>query len=319
MDFTKFKENISLVNSRIDDTLRGDPDSIYEASRYISEAGGKRLRPLICLLSSVSVGGDVDGALSTAAAIELIHTFTLVHDDIMDNDDTRRGMPTVHKKYGSPTAILVGDLLFAKAFELCDPSAVNILAKNAAEICEGQQMDISFESRQDVSETDYMEMIRRKTAVLFQGAARSGAIIGGGTDEQVNALSIYGRDLGLAFQMHDDLLDVTGSAKEIGKPRGSDIRAGKKTLLAIKAIETTTSCDPGISKILREILNTRENSDSDVEQAISILKECGAVDYCAEKTGDLIENAKRSISILKDSKEKQELMNIADFVIGRNI
>ncbi|RLI93501.1 MAG: polyprenyl synthetase family protein, partial [Candidatus Altiarchaeales archaeon] len=175
MNFSRFQPLIDEVNGRINEILIGRPENLYNASKHIIIAGGKRIRPLICILACRAVGGDDRDVIETAAAIELIHTFTLIHDDIMDEDEFRRGIKSVHEIYGHSTAILAGDLLFSNAFRICHRDVFKILADASAMICEGQEMDISFEKRTDVKEDEYMEMIRKKTAVLLETAAKVGA------------------------------------------------------------------------------------------------------------------------------------------------
>jgi geranylgeranyl diphosphate synthase type I len=314
MDFTRFDERFRLVQKEIDDTLSGDPKRLYDACKHITNAGGKRVRPLICLLSCEAVGGKTADAVKTAAALELVHTFTLIHDDIMDDDDLRRGRPSVHKMYGESTAILAGDLLFSKAFELCNEPAVRVLARAASEICEGQEMDMSFERTKNVSEKEYLEMIRRKTAVLLEAAAESGAILGKASKGQVKALADYGRDLGLAFQIHDDVLDLTADEKKLGKPVGSDIVEGKRSLIVIRALVSLQGED---RKKLLKILDKDGNSDAEVNAAVELLKDCGAIDYCTKKAKDASELAKESLRTLPESSAKTALLELADFVVAR--
>ncbi|HML05910.1 MAG TPA: short chain isoprenyl diphosphate synthase IdsA, partial [Methanobacterium sp.] len=232
-----------------------DPKTLCEASDHLIKAGGKKLRPVLVVLSSESVGGRSQDALKTAASMELIHTFSLIHDDIMDKDEMRRGKPSVHTLWGEPMAILAGDTLFSKAFEIVletdtsnvDPKrvveALKTVVDSCIKICEGQALDISFEGKLDVKEEEYMTMIYKKTAALIAAATKAGAIIGGGNDEQVEALSEYGRLIGLAFQIQDDYLDVVSDAEDIGKPVGSDIVEGKMTLMVVHALANASKED----------------------------------------------------------------------------
>ncbi|MBQ1781929.1 MAG: polyprenyl synthetase family protein, partial [Methanobrevibacter sp.] len=197
-----------------------EPEELQESSIYLTRAGGKMLRPSLALISSQAVGGNKEDALNTAAAIELIHTFSLIHDDIMDDDDMRRGMPAVHKVWDNSLAILAGDTLFSKAFEMIISSkdnnaepkrvadALAVVADACVKICEGQASDISFEGDFDVSQEAYSNMIYKKTGALIAAATKAGAIMGGADDEQVHALYEYGRMIGTAFQIQDDYLDV---------------------------------------------------------------------------------------------------------------
>jgi geranylgeranyl diphosphate synthase type I len=314
MDFTRFDGSFRLVQEEIDEALDGEPKRLYEACRHITSAGGKRVRPLICLLSCEAVGGAAKDALKSAVALELVHTFTLIHDDIMDDDDLRRGMPSVHKVYGVSTAILAGDLLFSKAFELCDPKAAKVLAEAASDICEGQEMDISLAKKEDVSEGEYLEMIKRKTAVLLEASAESGALLGGGERAQVKQLAAYGLNLGLAFQIHDDVLDLIADEKKLGKPVGSDIVEGKRSLIVIRALCTLKGDE---RKRLIALLDKNGNTQEEVAEAIRILTGCGAIDYCRKKANALRDAAKASLKDLPDGEAKTALMELADFVVDR--
>ena len=217
----ELKKRADFFNQEIERFLKdGQPETLYDAARHLSLAGGKRLRPCMAMLACEAVKGDVIKVIPLTIGLELIHNFTLVHDDIMDKSKLRRNMPAVHIKYGEPTAIIAGDLLFTKAFESMhaitgDPAVFkNVefgLIDCIREICEGQQLDMEFESRKIVSEAEYIEMILKKTAVFFMYAAEAGAILGGGSREQSNALNEYGKALGLGFQIHDDYLDMSSS------------------------------------------------------------------------------------------------------------
>jgi geranylgeranyl diphosphate synthase type I len=314
-DFCRFEEKYRVLNERINGVLTGEPKRLYEASRYLATAGGKRIRPLLCLLSCEAVGGDVENSLETSVAIELIHTFTLVHDDIMDRDELRRGVPSVHRIYGESTAILAGDLLFSKAFDICDPKTMKILAEASAEICEGQEMDMSFEGRIDVTEKEYLEMIRKKTAVLLQAATKAGALLGRGGEEQITELGGYGQDIGMAFQIHDDVLGVTADAEKLGKPVGSDIVEGKKSLIVIKALEKLGGVE---REKLLGILGKKDNTREEIDLAVKLFRDSGAIDYSKTKAIGFIDRARRSLKELPDTEAKRDLMDIADFVIDRN-
>ena len=298
------------------------PDNLGEASVYLTRAGGKMLRPALTLITAEAVGGNRESALKSAAAIELIHTFSLIHDDIMDDDDMRRGMPSVHKVWGEDVAILAGDTLFSKAFEIivCSKGTTSeqnnkslaTVADACVKICEGQALDMGFEERFDVNEDEYMEMIFKKTGALIAAATKAGAIMGGANDEVIDAMYEYGRLIGLAFQIQDDYLDLASDEETLGKPIGSDIGKGKMTIIAIKGI---ASDDSGR---LLEILKDDENSQEDIDEAIEILKECGAIEYARKLALDSVNQAKEILDILPDSSSKQVLLDIADFVLERN-
>lgn len=298
------------------------PNNLAEASVYLTRAGGKMLRSALTLIVAEAVGGNRESALKAAAAIELIHTFSLIHDDIMDQDDMRRGMPSVHKVWGDDVAILAGDTLFSKAFEIIignegtssdqNNKALATVADACVKICEGQALDMGFEERFDVNENEYMEMIFKKTGALIAAATKAGAIMGGASEEIINAMYEYGRLIGLAFQIQDDYLDLVSDEETLGKPIGSDIGKGKMTIIAIKGL---ISDDSGR---LLEILKDDENSDDDIVEAIDILTNCGAIEYTHNLALESVKQAKEVLEILDDSSSKQALIDIADFVLERS-
>ena len=301
------------------------PNNLQEASIYLTKAGGKMLRPSLSLITAEAVGGQKDSALKAGSAIELIHTFSLIHDDIMDQDDMRRGMPSVHKVWGDDVAILAGDTLFSKAFEtiinsnqeLASPAQINhalsTVADACVKICEGQALDMGFEDRFDVTENEYMEMIFKKTGALIAAATKVGAIMGGASDEVIDAMYEYGRLIGLAFQIQDDYLDIASDEETLGKPIGSDIGKGKMTIIAINGL---ASAGEDSEKLL-EILKDTDNSQEDIDLAIEILTKCGAIDYARNLALDSVSQAKEVLEILPDSSSKQVLADIADFVLER--
>ena len=298
------------------------PDNLAEASVYLTRAGGKMLRPALSLIVSEAVGGERENTLKSAAAIELIHTFSLIHDDIMDQDDMRRGMPSVHKVWGDDVAILAGDTLFSKAFEIIigtegtssdqNNKALATVADACVKICEGQASDMGFEDRFDVSEDEYMEMIFKKTGALIAAATKVGAIMGGASDDVIDAMYEYGRLIGLAFQIQDDYLDLASDEETLGKPIGSDISKGKMTIIAIKGL---ASDDSGR---LLEILKADGNSQDEIDEAIQILTNCGAIEYARNLAQESVRKAKEVLEILDDSSSKQVLADIADFVLERS-
>ena len=311
------------ITKTIEDELSTiTPDNLAEASVYLTRAGGKMLRPSLTLITAEAVGGKRDNALKSAAAIELIHTFSLIHDDIMDQDDMRRGMPSVHKVWGDDVAILAGDTLFSKAFEIIigtegtsseqNNRALATVADACVKICEGQALDMGFEDRFDVTQDEYMEMIFKKTGALIAAATKAGAIMGGASDEVIDAMYEYGRLIGLAFQIQDDYLDLASDEETLGKPIGSDIGKGKMTIIAIRGL-----IDDESGRLL-EILKAENNSQSEIDEAIDILTNCGAIEYARNLAQESVVQAKEVLEILDDSLSKQILSDIADFVLERN-
>lgn len=316
-----YAEEIDVV---IDDSLsKLEPESLYESSEYLIKAGGKKFRPALTLLSCQAVGGKPEKALKAAAAIELTHTFSLIHDDIMDNDDTRRGKPAVHKVWGEPLAILAGDSLFAKSFELLSQSAedniayervvdaLQVLTNSCINICEGQALDMAFEDTFNVTKDEYMNMIYKKTGDLITASTTIGAIIGGASSNEIQALRTYGKQIGLAFQIQDDYIDLTGD-ESIGKPVGSDLVEGKKTLMVVYALEKANKED---HDRLVELLEA--NDESIIPEAMEILEKYGAINYARSKAYDCVIESKQALSILPDSDAKDALFKLADFVFTR--
>lgn len=222
----------------------GYPPELYDPVTYTLSLGGKRLRPVLLLAGCDLFGGSIQKAMSPAIGVEIFHNFTLLHDDIMDKAPLRRGKPTVYKKWNTNIAILSGDTMFALAYQhmlQCDkdilPDVLRIFTRTTIEVCEGQQLDMNFETRNDVSIADYVEMIRLKTAVLFACSLKIGAIVGGATAGEAAHLYHFGENMGIAFQLQDDLLDIFSDQDKFGKKTGGDIAANKKTYLYLKALE----------------------------------------------------------------------------------
>lgn len=226
-----------------ENTLAENPPNLYQPVNYSMKTGAKRIRPVLCMLAAQLFGHNSDAALYPALALEMFHNFTLVHDDIMDKSEIRRGRPTVQAKYGVNTAILSGDVMLIKSYEYLSkvepsylPVVLDLFNQTATKVCEGQQLDMDFETREEISLDEYITMISGKTAALLAGALAIGAKIGGAYPEQIRAIYEFGLNIGIAFQIQDDLLDAFGNEKQIGKQIGSDILNNKKTYLLITAL-----------------------------------------------------------------------------------
>ncbi len=303
----------------------GEPKVLYDAVRHLPFAGGKRLRPVIAMIACESVCGNSERAIPFSMSLELLHNFTLVHDDIMDHSQLRRNKPSVHVKFGEPTAIMAGDLLFAKSFEVMHMLEVDdatfkkldyLLVNCIREICEGQQLDVGFEQQKYITEQEYLEMIRKKTAVLFSLATEGGTIIGDGTPDQINGLKTYGTVLGLAFQIWDDYLDISSNEKTLGKDIGNDIRNGKKTLIAVHALRTATGPQ---KKLLDSSFGNKQATEQEVKNVFSAFQQLGSIEYAKKKALDYNTRAKNALSSLPDSGEKQILQELADYVMKREM
>jgi len=293
------------------------PEELYRAMRHLLDAGGKRLRPSALLLAAEAVGGKAETVLPAAVAVELVHNFTLIHDDIMDEADLRRGLTTVHKKWGVPRAIISGDALYSKAFEILsctssDPQrlveSLELLSKTCTDICEGQWMDMNFATRKDVTEEEYMRMVEKKTAVLFATALKMGASLSGANRDHARALWDFGRFTGIGFQIYDDVIDLITPEEILGKAQGGDIVEGKRTLIIIHALSKGISIDAlGKSNATRSEINT----------ALTTLKESGSIDYAMNKAIEFVDQGKVALSVLPDSEAKITLSRLADYMIER--
>jgi geranylgeranyl diphosphate synthase, type II len=255
-------------------TLPKEPSGLYDSIRYMLALGGKRIRPVLTLLSTEMFGGDYSKAISPALGIEVFHNFTLLHDDIMDKAPLRRAMPTVHKKWNSDVAILSGDAMFVKACSLMTDVEDGLVKKilelfytTAVQVCEGQQWDMAFQGKETVAIKEYLSMIELKTSVLLASALKTGAIIAHASKENANTIYNFGKNIGLVFQLHDDLLDVYGDKGKFGKETGGDIVVNKKTFLLLKAIELA----PGKAK--KELtLWLHKTSFNDAEKVSAVKK-----------------------------------------------
>jgi len=279
-----------IFNSALSEFLaRNHPTNLYDAARHLPMAGGKRLRPVLSMLCCEAVSGSHIDVIPFAIGVELVHNFSLVHDDIMDQSNLRRNMPTVHLEYGEPTAIIAGDLLFAKAFESLESypndmkgfrKLYNLLIRSVIEVCEGQQFDMNFEHRLLVSEEEYLNMIKMKTAALFRISSEGGALAGVAKEEVQYQFSLYGTSLGLAFQIHDDFLDMNSTEETLGKDIGNDIRNGKKTLIAVHAF---THAEGEHRRKLKQIFGKATATDDEIQQVHEVFQKLGSIDYAKDK------------------------------------
>jgi geranylgeranyl diphosphate synthase, type II len=276
-----YKELYEIVEQGIAGlSFTQQPAELYQPVQYMLSLGGKRLRPVLVLMANELFGGDVKSAVKAALAVEMFHNFTLVHDDIMDQADIRRGQPTVHKKWNQTVAILSGDLMMVKATDLlCETEKGNlreliaVFNKTAAEVCEGQQWDMNFESENNVTEYEYLNMITLKTAVLLGGSLKLGALIAGAGRQDAEHIYEFGKNIGIAFQIQDDILDSFGDGGKVGKKIGGDIVANKKTLLLIEALNNSNS---EIREELQHWLEQENDAaDSKIKAVLNIYEKCG--------------------------------------------
>lgn len=299
-----------------------EPLSLYEPASYILKSGGKRLRPLLVLFSAKAVGGKFSSAYNAAAAVELLHNFTLVHDDIMDNADKRRGKLTLHKKYDINTAILVGDSLLSVAYEnlLKDcknnnsKDVLSAFTKGLVEVCEGQSLDKEYETKKIVSLEEYILMIEKKTAALSEMCCKIGSLLGGGKVKEVTALSSFGKNIGIAFQIQDDLLDIIGNENETGKFIGGDLVEGKKTYLFLKAIEKAKGSD---KKYLSEVIRKKGIKKNQIKKYQDLYVKLGILEEAKKDIKNYSSKALKAIKILNE-KEQGIFKWLTDSLIKRN-
>lgn len=323
-DFEKiYERERKIVDARIKKILKGrKPESLYGPAEYILDSSGKRLRPLLVLLSAKASGGSFKDAYNAAAAVELLHIFTLVHDDIMDNADKRRNKVTVHKKYDVNTAILVGDILLGVAYENLPKDGkgdfVKIstaFTKGLNEVCEGQSLDKDFETLKNVSINDYIKMVEKKTAAMLAMCATIGSYIGGADEKTTKALYNYGKNLGVAFQIQDDLLDIIGNSNEFGKNTGGDLVEGKKTYLFITALESSKGKD---KKALLSLIKNKGIKPEEIEFYKQIYIRLGVIEKAKEQIRKYTKSAVNNLKILKSREDIELLTILAESLIKRS-
>ncbi len=318
------KELQQIIDQAVKETTYpAEPKELYEPISYLMSLGGKRLRPALVLMATDLFGGDIQEALAPALAVELFHNFTLMHDDIMDKAPLRRGQPTVHAKWNEAVAILSGDVMFVKAYkmmiqvkpEILSP-VLEIFNQTAVGVCEGQQIDMNFERRTEVSIPEYIKMIRLKTAVLVGGALKIGALIGNASEKDAQLLYEFGENLGIAFQLQDDILDVYGDPEKFGKQVGGDIISNKKTFLLIKALELA---DGESAKSLNHWLNLSHFDAEEKVKAVRAIYDNLGIKKLSENImlsyADKAIIAFNSINIPSDN--KITLLAFADLLIKR--
>jgi len=292
-----------------------EPASLYEPMVHLFRAGGKRIRPLLLMLTCEAVSGKTEDCFQAALAVELLHTFTLVHDDIMDHDDLRRGRPTVHKKWDESTAILAGDGLVTMAYQTllqCKHPrlvyALQVFTDGLMLLCEGQALDKAFETRNHVSLEEYENMIELKTAKLIQVACTVGAILGNGTPDEQKNMACFALNLGKAFQIQDDLLDLLSNEDISGKPKGSDLGEKKKTYLTIHFMNNALEA----SRTEFENLWEKDKlSGEDVARFESLFEAAGTLQSARDKVNGYTSDALNCLDILKEGKAKKYLKNLA--------
>jgi geranylgeranyl diphosphate synthase type I len=324
------KKELARISKRLDAPIKKylpfeKPDNLMAATVQYPLAGGKRMRPAMVLAAAGAVGGDKKKAIPLAVAIEYIHNFTLIHDDYMDGDDKRRGMTTIHVGYGGPTAILAGDALFARAFEVIAqldvPDGVmrdilKVVTKAVWDLARGQQMDVNNENGNEVTMDEYIETIRLKTSVLFAAGAAGGALAGGADKRTVKAIHEYAMLLGVAFQMFDDVLGLIGDPVKLGKSVGNDVRKGKSTVMVTHALKNIK--DRKVMKEFRSVLGKIDASEEEIQKARRIMENAGSVDFAIETATEYTKNAIKKLDRLRPSDDKEFMIALAEFAMKRD-
>lgn len=302
------------------------PKEVYSLIWDLLDRGGKRFRPALSLLSCEAVGGDPKNVLPAAAAVELFHNFTLIHDDLEDNSLMRRGKPCLHVLYGSPLAINAGDGLFMMVWKSflnlrTTPEKIikteTILLDSFTRVLEGQAIELGWrgDAKWETTEAEYFKMVEGKTAALIKGACEVGAYLGGGSKKEIRALVEFGRAVGIAFQIQDDILNLIGEEEKYKKEIGGDVSEGKRTLMVIHTLKNAVPTD---KKILIKTLNSKTNEKSKITKAISIIIKYNSIYYAKQIAKNIVKKAKSGLAVLKNSDSKKKLIALADFLIERD-
>lgn len=329
MDITLTREGLQAIDDLLLATIDSEIDLLNEASRHILTSGGKHLRPHVAMLSYLAAGGtDLMEAVSMAAAIEMVHTATLVHDDINDHALLRRGRPSVHARWGRTFALLTGDYMFAKVYELMAPYGPTyniIMARACSQLVEGETLQAVSAKAGTINRETYKRIVALKTASLFEGAARMGALLGGGDERTVEALAEYAYNLGIAFQLVDDILDVIGDPEALGKPIGADLAQGRgafvtqpngKTILSLQPSDDPTATTAMAAAAVAEA--GVEAEDDPIARMMAGLRASGAIEKARLQALEVVERARRALDDVPPSAARDELMSVTDDVLQRD-
>ncbi|MYB30877.1 MAG: polyprenyl synthetase family protein [Cenarchaeum sp. SB0663_bin_5] len=315
----------NAITEYLRQSLTGTPTTLYDAASHLIMHGGKRLRPYMLMETCQMMGGNAAQAVVVAGTVEMIHNFSLVHDDIMDNDDTRHGVDTTHKKYGSSLAILAGDTLFSKAYQtlanaelpatVC-ASLVSQISDACVDICEGQWLDISMSASDKIPPpSDYLLMIRKKTSALFEASCAMGAICANATSTDVENAAVFGQNLGIAFQITDDLIGVAGDSSITKKPVGNDIREGKKSLPILMALELAGSKD---RDIIMRVFGNKQSTAEQTRNVVTIIQRLGIEDAVRSRAASYADAARRALKTYQ-GEHHNNLLSLLDFVVKRRL
>ncbi len=332
--FDLVREDLALVEQEIVAQNGAAIEPVSEISSYLREGGGKRLRPALLLLAAGASGYRGESAIRLGAVVEMIHSATLIHDDVIDGANTRRGRPSANARWGNHMSVLAGDWLYMQSFEMAlrerNFAILDILIDLTQNMVEGELLQLTRLGRIDLNEIEATELAYRKTACLFSGCSRLGAVLGKQTKAVEDALAEYGRNAGLAFQLVDDLLDFTASPEKLGKPVLSDLKEGKVTLPLIFALEAAASAavqgdgngarshsNGDGRRLVSKVLEERDFQSVRPEQITKLVKETGALERCAKLAREYVSRAKASLSELPDTEYRRALLAVPDFILDR--
>ncbi len=317
---TPFKADIETIENALRRNLKAHLDIVEDVAGHILFSGGKRIRPLLMTLSAKTCGHQTDEAAKFSTIFEYMHVASLLHDDLVDDASLRRGNPVAHKIWGNEIAVLVGDFLLARVLSLCADTRrmeiIRVLSEITEEMSQGEIHQLIRKGKIDIAEEEYMEVIRRKTAVLIEGACRVGAIFGDGTEKQISALSSYGLNLGVAFQIADDILDYASATDTLGKEVGADLREGKITLPLIHALGRS---DPLDKKTMVNIIRNPTFSGEDFRVLKDILKKYDGLDYARERALYYAGCAKKALDIFPATPAVQCLIELSEYAVKRKL
>lgn len=329
MEITEQQQQLSdLIDAKLSDLgLPDQPSLLYDPVRYTLSLPGKRIRPYLTLMGAGLCGGQIEKAVPAAVAIELLHNFTLLHDDIMDRADTRRGEPSVYKKWDENTAILSGDAMYARAFKQLQyygshenftksqySTILDIFLDSAEIVCEGQAYDLAFENHSNVNIDEYLQMIEGKTAALISGSLAIGGAVAGASNKQIEELRFVGKEIGIAFQIQDDLLDAVADPDKFGKKRGGDIIEGKKTYLTLLALQR---CDGEQKQLLTEVIGNPDSDGKDIKKVVEVYESLGVIRDTKNAIQYHYQSALDQLEEFDSSEYKDEIIAFLNRLISR--
>lgn len=312
-------EELRLVERTLRESVKSESSLLTEIAMHVIDAGGKRVRPAICVLSFKAVGGDdrnVTSAIDAAVAVELIHSATLIHDDITDEGEVRRGRVTAYRKYGVHNALVAGDFMFVQGFkygQFLSPESIRIAAEAYERLAEGEMLQEQWKNKVTIPKDQYIDVISGKTASVFSASAQLGAFHGGGTDDEIEMLGEFGTNIGIAFQIVDDILDLISDENALGKSVGNDLKEGNMTLPLIYAMNNGVD-----RKLLAEVISKKDKPKELVQNAIDMIKHSGCITETREQAALFVQKAKQNIKNLRNSAYKEELIKLADSVLTRS-